>query len=57
MKKWLLIGTVCALFSCTNNNNEMEINKPSDWKNNATIYELNVRQFSEKEILDPSYPT
>ena len=56
MKKWILIVTIGALFSCTNTNNEVKINVPSHWKNNATIYDLNVRQFSEKGDFNSILP-
>lgn len=56
MKKWLLIGIIGTLFSCTDVNNEMKINEPSHWKYNATIYELNVRQFSEKGDFNSILP-
>ena len=32
MKKWILIVSIGALFSCTNTNNEVKINEPSHWK-------------------------
>ncbi len=56
MKKWIIICFVGVFNSCVNLSKETKLNEPTDWKNNATIYELNVRQFSEKGDFNSILP-
>ncbi|NNJ54881.1 MAG: alpha-amylase [Bacteroidia bacterium] len=52
MKKFLYI--TLALAACNNapENNGAELTPPSEWVKNATIYEVNVRQFSNEGTFD-----
>ena len=47
MKKFYILGILSLLFSCSEALNLDDKKAPLKWKDNATIYELNVRQFSE----------
>ena len=48
MKKFYILGILSLLFGCSEPLNLDDKKAPQKWKDNATIYELNVRQFSEK---------
>lgn len=48
MKKFYILGILSLLFGCSEPLNFDDKKAPQKWKDNATIYELNVRQFSEK---------
>ena len=56
MKNLFLVSLSILLFSCSNQSNN-EVSQETDvWHKNATIYEVNVRQFTPEGTLMPFCP-
>ena len=56
MKKFYILGILSLFYSCSEPSTIDDKKTPLKWKDNATIYELNVRQFSEKGDFNSILP-
>ena len=56
MKKFYILGILSLFYSCSEPPTIDDKKTPLKWKDNATIYELNVRQFSEKGDFNSILP-